>query len=54
MEVDASETGGVGAILAQQFGEKPKLQLLPQEVSPAKQNFDLGNWELLMPESVSS
>ncbi|XP_053499602.1 uncharacterized protein LOC128619445 [Ictalurus furcatus] len=49
VEVDASETG-VGAILSQRFGEKPKLHLVAffsRKLSPAERNYDVGNRELL-------
>lgn len=49
MEVDTSETG-VGAILSQQFGEKPKLHpvgFFSCKLFPAKHNYDIGNRECL-------
>lgn len=49
MEVDASEVG-VGAILSQHFGEKPKLDrvaFFSMKLPPTEQNYDVGNRELL-------
>lgn len=49
VKLDALDTG-VGAILSQRSGEK--LKMLPvvfylKKLSPAKRNYDVGNWELL-------
>lgn len=49
VEVDASETG-VGHILSQYFGEKPKLHPVAyysKKLTPAEQSYDIGNRELL-------
>lgn len=49
VEVDALESG-VGAILSQRFQENPKLHLVAYfswKLSSAKQNYDIGNRELL-------
>lgn len=48
-EVDASETG-VGAVLSQWFGERPKLHsvaFFSRKLTPAEQNYDISNRELL-------
>ncbi len=49
VEVDAS-TVGVGAVLSQHHGEPPKLHpcaYFSRKLSPAEQNYDIGNRELL-------
>lgn len=49
VEVDASEKG-LGAILSQCLGEKPKLHPVAyywKKLTPAEQNCDIGNRELL-------
>ncbi len=49
VEVDASTTG-VGAVLSWQYGEPPRLQACAyysRKLTPAKQNYDMGNKELL-------
>lgn len=49
VEVDASEAG-VGAILSQWFGDKPKrhpVAFFSWKLSPAEHNHDMGNRELL-------
>ncbi|XP_060798244.1 uncharacterized protein LOC132900249 [Neoarius graeffei] len=49
MEVDTSESW-VGAVLLQRFGEKAKLQpvtFFSRKLTPAEQNYDIGNWKLL-------
>lgn len=49
VDVDASETG-VGAILSQCFGEKPKLHPMAyysKKLTPPEQNYNIGNRELL-------
>lgn len=48
-QVDASETG-VGAVLSQRFGKKPKLHPLgffSRKLSPAERNYDIGNRKYL-------
>ncbi|KAL0187602.1 hypothetical protein M9458_014701, partial [Cirrhinus mrigala] len=49
VEVDASNTG-IGAILSQRHGNPPKLfpcAFFSRKLSPAEQNYDVGNRELL-------
>lgn len=49
VEVEASDKG-VGSVLSQCFGEKPKLHpvsFFSRKLSPTKQNYDVGNRELL-------
>lgn len=45
VEVDALETG-VGVVLSQNFGDKPKLHLVAfysKKLSTSEQNYDIGN-----------
>lgn len=54
VEVHASTTG-VGAVLSQLPGDPPKLYpcaLFPKKFSPAEQNYDISNRELLAIKSV--
>jgi hypothetical protein len=49
VKVDASEAG-VGAVLSQSSGTPPKLRpcaFFSKKLSPAEQNYDVGDWELL-------
>lgn len=49
VEVDASDTG-VGAILSQHFGQRPKMYpvaFYSKKLTPAEQNYDVGDRELL-------
>lgn len=49
VEVDASTTG-VGAILSQRFGDRPKMHPVAYfscKLSPAERNYDMGDRELL-------
>uniref|UniRef100_A0A8C1X240 Gypsy retrotransposon integrase-like protein 1 n=1 Tax=Cyprinus carpio TaxID=7962 RepID=A0A8C1X240_CYPCA len=49
VEVDASSTG-VGAVLSQRQGDPPRLHpcaFFSKKLSPAEQNYDIGNRELL-------
>ncbi|KAG1941502.1 retrotransposable element [Pimephales promelas] len=49
VEVDASTTG-VGAVLSQRQGKPPRLHpcaFFSKKLSPAEQNYNIGNWELL-------
>lgn len=49
VEVKASDTG-VGVILSQRFGEKPKMHpigFFSKKLTPAERNYDVGDRELL-------